>query len=43
MDRQATFVTEPWLIVEVMSAGTRRVDMVDKAQDYLRLPSLRGS
>lgn len=42
VDWHATFVTAPCLIAEVMSAGTRRADMVHKAAQYLRLPSLQG-
>ena len=42
VDWHATFVTTPCLIVEVMSAGTRRADMVYKAAEYLSLPSLQG-
>ncbi len=34
--------TRPCLIVEILSAGTRKVDMTYKAHDYLSLPTLQG-
>ena len=34
--------TTPCLIVEILSAGTRAIDLSFKATDYLSLPSLQG-
>lgn len=32
----------PCLIVEILSASTRKIDLTYKAQDYMSLPSLQG-
>lgn len=41
-ETQAQAETRPCLIVEILSASTRQVDLTYKAHDYLSLPSLRG-
>ncbi|PTN38747.1 Uma2 family endonuclease [Desulfonatronum sp. SC1] len=40
-DRQPYFRTSPCLIVEVLSASTRRVDQQEKLVTYITIPSLR--
>ncbi|WP_051822620.1 Uma2 family endonuclease [Desulfonatronum thiodismutans] len=40
-DRQPYFRTSPCLIVEVLSASTRRVDQQEKLATYITIPSLR--
>ena len=40
-DRQPYFRTSPCLIVEVLSASTRRVDQQEKLSTYITIPSLR--
>jgi Uma2 family endonuclease len=34
-------LTNPWLVVEVLSQGTREYDLVEKFANYRRLPSLQ--
>ncbi|SMP66724.1 Endonuclease, Uma2 family (restriction endonuclease fold) [Desulfonatronum zhilinae] len=40
-DRHTYFRTSPCLIVEVLSASTRRVDQQEKLSTYITIPSLR--
>ncbi|WP_168733582.1 Uma2 family endonuclease [Deinococcus sp. Arct2-2] len=40
LSNKATALEEPCLIVEILSAGTRQVDMTYKVKDHLSLPSL---
>lgn len=42
LENKALCVSEPCLIVEVLSTGTRQIDMTYKAEDYLSIPSLQG-
>ncbi|MCB0598105.1 MAG: Uma2 family endonuclease [Lewinellaceae bacterium] len=39
--RAVTGVTNPWLLVEVLSDSTREFDLSDKLSDYKQLPSLQ--